>query len=80
MSVKIHTRKLDEHHVVIAESELRSLIEVARQISPVEVEEAVDDLPVEGLMRLAESSGALDFLLDEREDIYSVDDLKVRYR
>jgi hypothetical protein len=34
----------------------------------------------EGLMRLAESSGALDFLLDEREDIYSVDDLKVRYQ
>ena len=80
MSVKIHTRKLDGQHLVIAESELRSLIEVARQVGPVEVEETVDDLPTEGLMRLAESSSALDFLLDEREAIYSVDDLKVRYR
>lgn len=80
MSVRIHTRKLDEQHVVIAEAELQSLIEIARQISPVEVEEIADNLPVEGLMRLAESSGALDFLFDEREDIYSLDDLKVRYR
>jgi hypothetical protein len=41
MSVKSHTRKLDEQPVVIAESELRSLIEVTRHISPVKVEEAL---------------------------------------
>ena len=80
MSIKVHTRRLDEQHVIVTESELQSLVAVARQVSPVELEEATDELPIEGLMRLAESSGALDFLEDDREDIYSVDDLKVRYR
>jgi hypothetical protein len=80
VSIKVHTRRLDEQHVIVTESELQSLIAVARQVSPVELEEATDELPIEGLMQLAESSGALDFLWDEREDVYSVEDLKVRYR
>ena len=33
-----------------------------------------------GLMKLLESNPALDFLKDEREDIYTVDDLKERYK
>lgn len=31
------------------------------------------------IMRIAEMGGSFDFLLDEREDIYTLDDLKVRY-
>ena len=31
-------------------------------------------------MRLAETGGAFDFLHDEREDVYTVKDLRVRYR
>ena len=80
MSIKVHTRRLDEQYVIVTESELQSLIAVARQVSPVELEEATDELPTEGLMQLAESSGALDFLWDEWEDVYSVEDFKVRYR
>ena len=33
-----------------------------------QVVEETHDLPVEGLMRLAEQGGALDFLNDEREE------------
>lgn len=80
MPVTLHTRRFDKQHVIIAESELKSLIAVAGQVILVEIKEAKDDLPIEGLMQLAESSGALNFLLDEREDIYTIDDLKVRYK
>lgn len=70
MAVKVYTRRLDERHLIIRKLDLQSLLTVARQVSPIEVEELQDDLPIKGLMRLAESSGAFDFLLDEREDIY----------
>ncbi len=32
------------------------------------------------IMKFEESSGALDFLNDAREDIYTVNDLKVKYK
>jgi len=38
-----------------------------------------DEAPPIGIMKLAEEGGAFDFLKDE-EDLYSVEDLKVRYR
>ena len=38
------------------------------------------DLPIEGIMKLEDDSGAYDFLNDPREDIYSVSDLKVGYK
>ncbi len=43
---------------------------------PVEVE---DDLPASELLRLSVESGALDFLNDPAEDIYTDADLKVMY-
>ncbi|GAI62077.1 unnamed protein product, partial [marine sediment metagenome] len=52
----------------------------AKKVDEIEIDEVIDDLPTEGLMRLAETSGALNFLKNEKEDIYSVDDLKVRYQ
>ncbi|MFQ5627852.1 MAG: hypothetical protein ACE5I1_03755 [bacterium] len=60
--------------------ELYQLIDRARKVEEVEFNEIESDLPIEALMRLAESSGALDFLNDPREDIYSVEDLKVSYK
>ena len=82
MPMKIHTQSFDEKHVVIANEDLRALIEAASKIVDVEVESSSGDAPfsVDDLMALSERGGSLDFLLDEREDIYTVDDLKVRYR
>ncbi len=39
-----------------------------------------DDVPASEIAKLAEVGGAFDFLADPDEDIYSDDDLKVRYR
>ncbi len=39
-----------------------------------------EELPTSALLRLSAESGALDFLNAPEEDIYSDDDLKVRYQ
>ncbi len=38
-----------------------------------------DDPGTEEIHKMVQQGGALDFLNDEREDIYSDDDLKVKY-
>jgi hypothetical protein len=78
MTVKIHTKLFDEHHVVISNSELNKLIEAVGKTSQIEVE-LIDDVNGESLMKLCEEGGSFDFLLDEREDIYTLEDLKIRY-
>ncbi len=75
--MNIQTRNHGENQVIISAEDLRKLVEIAQKVEPIEIEE--NDFDETDLMRLAESGGALDFLLDE-EDIYSVKDLKVRYR
>ena len=75
--MNIQTRNHGENQVIISAEDLRKLIEIAQKVEPIEIEE--NDYDEADLMRLAESGGALDFLLDE-EEIYSVEDLKVRYR
>ncbi|MCI0690803.1 hypothetical protein L0337_02225 [candidate division KSB1 bacterium] len=39
-----------------------------------------EDVPASEIAKLAEVGGAFDFLADPDEDIYSDEDLKVRYR
>ena len=78
MTVKIHTKIFDEHHVVVSNSELNKLIEAVGKTNQIEVE-LIDDVNNESLMKLCEEGGAFDFLLDEREDIYTLEDLKIRY-
>ena len=75
--MNIQTRNHGENQVIISAEDLKKLIEIAQKVEPIEIEE--NDFDEADLMRLAESGGALDFLQDE-EDIYSVEDLKVRYR
>lgn len=64
--------------MVISAEDLKRLVEIAEKFEPVEIKET--DFDSQDLMRLAESGGALDFLHDEREDVYTVDDLKVKYK
>ena len=78
--VKVHAQKVGAEKALVDRGELQRLIDVARQVEEVEVIELQDDLPVEGLMRLVQDGGSFDFLADPREDIYSLEDLKVRYR
>jgi hypothetical protein len=80
--MKIYTQSIDEKYVAITNEDLQALIEAASNSVEVEVESSTSvEMPfsVDDLMKLSECSGSLDFLLDEREDIYTINDLKVRY-
>ncbi len=78
--VKVHTQQVGPESALVDRAELDRLIAVARQVEEVEVIEVHDDLPAEGLMRLAQEGGSFSFLTDPREDVYTLNDLKVRYR
>lgn len=64
---------------VLPRAEFERLVELARQAEEIALQALEDDVPTRGIMRLAEEGGAFDFLADEPE-LYTVKDLKVRYR
>ena len=78
--LRLKIEKISPNQAIIDLETLKALINIAKKVDEIEIAEVTNDLPIEGLMKLAETSGALDFLKDEREDIYTVGDLKVRYR
>lgn len=78
--MNIQTRNHSENQVIISTEDLRRLVEIAEKIEPIEIEIEEAEFQTKDLMRLAENGGAFDFLHDEREDIYTLDDLKVRYK
>ena len=64
---------------VLPRAEFERLVELARRSDEVELLMHEDDVPTLGIMRLAEHGGAFDWLKDDA-DLYTVNDLKVRYR
>lgn len=78
--VRIHAEPIGPDKALVSRDELKRLIDAARKVEEVELIERADDLPSEGLTRLAAEGGGFEFLEDPREDIYTVNDLKVRYR
>ena len=78
--MNIQTRNYGESQIIISAEDLRKLIEIAEKVEPIENNVKETDFDTKDLMRLAENSGAFDFLNDEGEDIYTSDDLKVKYK
>lgn len=64
---------------VLPRAELERLVELARRSEEIELRLETDEVPTVGIMRMAEEGKAFDWLAEE-EDLYSVEDLKVRYR
>ncbi|MCI0420216.1 MAG: hypothetical protein L0312_13500 [Acidobacteria bacterium] len=64
---------------VLPRAEFERLVELAKRSEEITVQIEEDDLPTAGIMQLAEQGGAFAWLAEE-QDVYSVDDLKVRYR
>lgn len=74
----VHAR-IAEREAILSREDFDRLMELARASDEVELRAETDDVPVLGIMNLAEEGGAFDFLSQD-EDVYTVDDLKVRYR
>ena len=64
---------------VLPWAEFERLVELAKRSEEIIVQIEEDDLPTAGIMQLAEQGGAFAWLAEE-QDMYSVDDLRVRYR
>ncbi len=78
--LNITLRRVNGDMVILDSKDFGELVKRAKTVEEVIIEEVEDDLPVEGLMKLVEQDDAFAFLHDPAEDIYTVDDLKERYR
>ena len=64
---------------IVSRTEFEQLVVLARKSDEIDLQTQEEDLPTLGIMRLAERGGAFDWLADEA-DLYTVNDLRVRYR
>ena len=64
---------------IMPRAEFEQLVELARRSAEVAVHLEEDDTPAAGIRQVAEQGGASSWLAEE-PNIYSVDDLRVRYR
>jgi hypothetical protein len=78
MMTVVHAQLVGEQ-AVLPRAEFERLAELARQSEPIDLRPEEEEVPTLGIMRLAEQGGAFDWLAHE-EDLYTVDDLRVRYR
>lgn len=60
--------------VLLPQSELEQLIELAQRSEAITVQRQDDDVPTSGIMRLIEQGGAFDFWKEDGEDIYLAED------
>ena len=74
----IHAQVVGDQ-VVLPRNDLDQLVLLARQVENVEVQSNDSDLPTLGLTILAQEGKAFEWLKDD-DDLYSLNDLKVRYR
>ena len=64
---------------LLSRKDFERLVEIAERSEEIDLKVEEGDASTLGIMRLAEQGGAFDWLAEE-DDLYTVDDLKVRYR
>ena len=69
--LSIALRRIQGDRVVLDSADFNELVQRAKKVEEVVIEEAENDLPVEGLMKLVEEDEAFAFLHDPAEDIYT---------
>jgi len=78
--INIEIEKISLDKVLVDLNSIKKLISIAEKVDKINLIEKEEDISTVELMKLTEKGGSFDFLNDEREDIYSIDDLKVKYR
>jgi hypothetical protein len=73
-TIKIKTKVSQDHRIEIDNLPFEKGAEVEVTISQ------STDIPIIAIMKIEESGRAFDFLNDEREDVYTVKDLIVKYQ
>ncbi|MBS1516328.1 MAG: hypothetical protein JSS63_14950 [Bacteroidetes bacterium] len=78
--MNINIQKISKDRILINLEEFNRLIAKAEEAEKIVVNEINEDLNTYFIMKLQEESSSLDFLNDERENIYSVNDIKESYK
>ena len=60
--LRFKIERISQTQAIISLEALKTLIDAAKKVYEVEINEVRNDLPIEGLMMLEETSGAFDFL------------------
>ncbi len=77
--ISIETSTIPPDKVLLNKEQFMKLVENARKIEEVIIKE-IEFLTTNEIMKMQLDSGAFDFLFDEKEDIYTVNDLKIKYK
>ena len=72
----VHAKIIGDE-AVVPKSEFDRLVEIARRSEEIDLQ--TDDIPAAGIMYLAQSGGSFDHVAED-SDVYSVENLKVRYK
>lgn len=78
--MNINIQKISKDRILINLEEFNRLIAKAEEAEKIVVNEINEDLNTYFIMKLQEESSSLDFLNDEKENIYSVNDIKESYK
>ncbi len=78
--INIEIKKISSDKVIVDLESIKKLISIAEKIDKVNLIETEEDISTNELMKLTEKSGSFDFLNDKKEDLYSINDLKVKYK
>lgn len=72
--------KISKNKAIIDLEVIKELVKKAKKVDKINIIEKEEDILTKDLMKLSEKGGAFDFLNHEGEDIYTIEDLKVKYR
>jgi len=78
--INIEIKKISSDKVIVDLESIKKLISIAEKIDKVNLIETEEDISTNELMKLTEKNGSFDFLNDKKEDLYSINDLKVKYK
>jgi len=74
----LHAQLIGDN-AILPRDEFERLVALARRSDEITLQMETDEAPAVGIMWLAEQGGSFEWLAAE-EDLYTVNDLKVRYR
>lgn len=78
--MNVSIKRINRNEGIIKLNTLKKLIGKIPKSTRIKLVGKSDDIPVYGMMLLSQESKSLGFLKDPSENVYSVNDLKVRYK
>jgi hypothetical protein len=78
--INIEINKIANNKVVMNVNQFNTIIDRLKKSEEVNISEIEEDSEILAVMKLQQESSTLDFLRDEKEDIYTVNDITEKYK